>query len=337
VSRPSVGLTVYGCEPDEAALFEQLGPRVGVVPAVTTQAVSDAPFVSTIVDRCISVDHRTAVGARTLRTLRRSGVEHVSTRSIGLDHIDLDAARALGITVENVVYEPDGVADHTVMVILMSIRDVIGTIDAARRHDFRLPPRRGRDLRDVTVGVVGAGHIGSAVIRRLQAFGGRVLACSATRPPAAVEQVALDTLLRDSDVVTLHVPLTAETHHLLGVDRLALMKRGALVINTGRGALVDTDALLEALRAGRLGGAALDVLEGEAGIFYLDRRARPPEHQALRELLSLPNVIVTPHTAFHTERALHDTVEGALLRCREFERRRADVETEGRDRVRRVL
>jgi D-specific alpha-keto acid dehydrogenase len=171
----------------------------------------------------------------------------------------------------------------------------------------------------LTVGVVGTGRIGAAVIDRLAGFGCRILAHD-KHPKTAAEYVPLDALLQASDVVTLHTPLTAGTHHLLDGRRIGRMKHGACVINTGRGSLVDTEALVHALETGTLAGAGLDVLEGEEGIFYADCRARPPERQPLARLQRLPNVIVSPHTAYYTDRALRDIVEGSLGGCREFER-----------------
>jgi D-specific alpha-keto acid dehydrogenase len=333
-----LGLTVYGCEPDEADLFTALCPRFGVVPTLTRDAASESSVVAVTGNGCVSVGHKSEISGSTLRALRDAGVEYISTRSIGFDHIDLPAAEHLGITIENVVYAPDGVADYTLMLILMAIRNATGIVGSAAKHDFRLRSTRGRDLCDMTVGVVGVGHIGAAVIRRLQGFGCRVLACT-NRPTAAagVEFVALDELLRESDVVTLHVPLNGDTHHLIGRRQIAMMKHGALVINTGRGPLVDTGALTVALEGGHLGGAALDVLEGEEGLFYADWTTRPVDHHLLLRLQQLPNVIVTPHTAYYTERALHDTVEGTLMNCLRFERSRRDDETQDRDLVRGLL
>jgi D-specific alpha-keto acid dehydrogenase len=331
-------MTVFGCEPDEADLFHARAPRFGIVPTTTAAAASVDTIGHVAGNRCISVGHKSEVTGPLLHVLRGAGVEHVSTRSIGFDHIDLDAAHAAGITVQNVVYAPDGVADFTVMLILMTVRNIGAIVDAAARHDYRLRAVRGGDLRDLTVGVVGVGHIGHAVVRRLRGFGCRLLAHSKRSDAVAgVDFVPLDELLRESDVVTLHVPLDADTHHLIGREQLAAMKPGAVLVNTGRGSLVDTGALIEALEVGKLGGAALDVLEGEDGIFYFDRMTRAVDHPGLLRLQELPNVIVTPHTAYYTARALHDTVEKTLLSCLTFERTRAYGTTEDRDLVRGLL
>jgi D-specific alpha-keto acid dehydrogenase len=176
------------------------------------------------------------------------------------------------------------------------------------------------------------------VVRRLHGFGCRVLAYNNGRLGAAqADLVALDHLLLESDIVTLHMPLNADTHHIIGREQIESMKHGAFLINTGRGALLDTDALIVALESGKLGGAALDVLEGEEGIFYFDCTTRPLGNRFLSRLQQLPNAIVTPHTAYFTERALHDTVEKTLTNCRNFERNRAREETKDRDLVRGLL
>jgi D-specific alpha-keto acid dehydrogenase len=270
--------------------------------------------------------------------LSDAGVEQLSSRSVGVDHIDIAAASALGIDVVGVGYDPDGVADFTVMLVLMAVRNAIDVAGSVRRHDFRLGARR-RDLRELTVGVVGAGAIGRAVIRRLGGFGCSVLA--STRGPATglggAPVVPLDALLRHSDVVTLHVPLDPTTRHLIGAEEIARMRPGAILVNTSRGGLVDTGALVAALDDGRLAGAALDVLEGESGVFYHDWRGRSLSHRALLRLLAMPQVIVTPHTAFHTTRALHDTVDRTLASCLAAERNRTHGQTDGRDRVRGLL
>ncbi|MDQ7805188.1 D-lactate dehydrogenase VanH [Amycolatopsis sp. A133] len=314
----AVGMTIYGCERDEAVLFRALAPRFGVAPTITEAAVSEANAGLAAGNRCVSVGHKTPIANSALRALSRAGVAYVSTRSIGYDHIDLEYARSVGISVGNVAYSPDSVADYTLMLMLMLVRDAKSVIRRADEYDYRLNEVRGKELRDLTVGVVGTGRIGAAVIDRLRGFGSRVVAHD-SRPHAAADYVSLDELVRRSDIVTLHTPLTADTHHLLDRRRIERMKRGAFVVNTGRGPLLDTDALAAALENGRLGGAALDVLEGEEGIFYADCRGRPVESELLLRLQKLPNVLISPHTAYYTDHALSDTVENSIVNCLKFE------------------
>jgi D-specific alpha-keto acid dehydrogenase len=311
-------ITVYGCAPDEAVLFRELAPRFGVTATLTEAAISEANVELAAGNRCVSIDHKTRVTAAILLALSRAGVRYVSTRSIGLNHIDTAYAQSVGISVGNVSYSPDGVADYTLMLILMAIRDARSIISRADAQDFRLNDVRGKDLRDLTVGVIGTGRIGAAVIDRLRGFGCRILAYD-KHPTSIAAHVPLDELLRQSDVVTLHIPLDPDTHHLLDRGNIKLMKRGAFIVNTGRGSLIDTEALLPALENGELGGAALDVLEGEEGVFYADRRETPLENDLLSRLQKLPNVLISPHTAYHTERALRDTVQNSLTNCLKFE------------------
>ncbi|MGW4065307.1 D-isomer specific 2-hydroxyacid dehydrogenase family protein [Amycolatopsis sp. NPDC004747] len=319
MSEPALGMAVYGCAPDEAALFHELAPRFGVTPIITDTPVCEANAGLATGNRCVSVGHKTPVANATLLALSQVGVAYVSTRSVGYDHIDVGYARSVGISVGNVSYSPDSVADFTLMSMLMLLRDAKSVLRRADEHDYRLHDVRGKELRDLTVGVVGTGRIGAAVVARLRGFGSRVIAHD-SRPRDDVDYVPLEELLRQSDIVTLHTPLNAQTHHLLDRRRLELMKAGSYVVNTGRGALLDTEALVEALESGRLGGAALDVLEGETGIFYADCRNRPVGSDLLVRLQKLPNVLVSPHTAYFTEHALSDIVENSIVNCLEFER-----------------
>jgi D-specific alpha-keto acid dehydrogenase len=314
----TTGITIYGCEPDEAVLFRERAPRFGVVPTITDAAVSEATTGLALGNRCVSVGHKTRITGSTLLALRKIGVEYISTRSIGFDHIDVHYAERVGISVGNVAYSPDSVADYTLMLMLMMARNAKSVLRRAEVHDYRLGDVRGKELRDLTVGVVGTGRIGAAVIDRLRGFGCQALAYD-SRPQTSADYVPLDDLLVQSDMVTLHTPLTADTHHLLNHRRIGQMRRGAVVVNTGRGSLVDTEALVPALESGQLGGAALDVLEGEEGIFYADCRGKPVESEALLRLQKMPNVLISPHTAYYTDHALSDTVENSLLNCLTFE------------------
>jgi D-specific alpha-keto acid dehydrogenase len=315
------GLTVYGCGKDEAGLFRDMGLRLGVSVTVTEAAVCQSNVDLARGNRCISVSHKTPITNAALLALSRAGVEYISTRSIGYNHIDLTYSQGVGISVGNVAYSPDSVADYTLMLMLMAVRHAKSTIRRTDAHDYRLSEIRGKELRDLTVGVVGTGRIGTAVIGRLRGFGCRILAHD-TRSHAGADYVPLDELVAHSDIVTLHTPLTTDTRHLLDRRRIERMKSGAYVVNTGRGPLLDTAALLAALESGKLGGAALDVLEGEEGIFYANCRDRHIDNEALVRLQRLPNVLISPHSAYYTAHALHDTVENTLVNCMNFERER---------------
>lgn len=316
----TIGISVYGCERDEADAFVRLAPRYGVVPALTRDAASEANTRLAHGNRCVSVGHKSRVSLPVLRALRDAGIRFITTRSVGCDHIDMHAAKALGIAVGNAAYSPGSVADYTLMLILMAIRNAKSIVSSAEQSDYRLGPVRGTELRDMTVGVLGTGRIGMAVIERLRGFGCRVLAYGHGRQPG-VRYVSLSALLWESDVLTIHVPLTGKTRHMIGREQIRAMKQGAYLINTARGGIVDTGALLDALQSGKLGGAALDVLEGEEGLFYFDCTQKPIDNRFLPVLQGMPNVIITPHTAYYTGRALEDTIERTIENCLDFERR----------------
>ena len=307
----TAAITIYGCAPDEGALARSLAPQYGVEVTLVDAPLSLANVAVAEGSTCVSVDHRTAVPHLTLLGLRRAGVRYLSTRSVGFDHIDADFARSIGIEVGNVAYSPEGVADYTLLLMLMALREAVPLARSVERHDYRLRTR-SRELPDLTVGVIGTGRIGSAVLTRLRGFGSQVLTYDVV-PSADTPHVPLEELLRRSDVVTLHAPLTDASHHLLNADRIGQMKPDALLVNTARGALVDTAALIDALESGHLGGAALDVVEGESAAFGTDRA--PDEDSFLARLQQLPNAIVSPHTAHYTDRALHDTVENTFINC----------------------
>jgi D-specific alpha-keto acid dehydrogenase len=284
------------------------------MPTITEARVSEANIDLALGNRCISVGHKSRINNSTLLALGQAGVTYISTRSIGYNHIDVKYAESVGISVENVAYSPDSVADYTLMLMLMLVRNAKSLIRRADVHDYRLSEARGKELRDLTTGVIGTGRIGSAVIDRLRGFGCRILAHD-NHPKTSADHVPLSQLLQQSDIVTLHTPLDADTHHLLNHQRIEQMKHGAFVINTSRGSLLDTEALIRALERGRLGGAALDVLEGEDGIFYADCRLKLIENKPLLRLQQMSNVIISPHTAYDTDHALSDIVENTIINC----------------------
>ena len=313
-----LGITVYGCDEDEAFVFQERARHFNVMLRVTSVALSEDTVGLAHGNQYISINHKIPVTNSTLRALSSAGVTYISTRSAGYNHIDITHAKSVGISVGNVTYSPDSVADYTLMLMLMAVRDTKSTISRVSTRDFRLNSRRGKELRDMTVGIIGTGRIGMAVIDRLQGFGCHTLAYD-HRPKSTASYVSLDELLKRSDIVTLHTPLNASTNHLLDAGRIEQMKHGAFIINTGRGSLLDTEAVVSALQSGELGGAALDVLEGEEKIFYNDYRQKVIENRTLSILQKMPNVIITPHVAYYTEHALKDIVENTIINCLKFE------------------
>ncbi len=249
---------------------------------------------------------------------RLQNLKMIATRSTGYDHIDLKYCRSARITVCNVpVYGDNTVAEHTFALVLALSRRVIQSHNRARIGDFSLTGLQGFDLRNRTIGVVGTGHIGVHVIRIARGFMMRVVAYDA-RPDKRLADAldfeyldAFEDLLAASDIVTLHCPLVASTHHLINAQNIYQMKKGALLINTARGGLIDTDALLAALSSQHLGGAGLDVFEGETLIQeekqLLSSDYNTDELRTLVKNLALfrqENVIVTPHVAFNSSEAL---------------------------------
>ena len=246
----------------------------------------------------------------TLALLKNTGVEMVALRCAGFNNVDLAAAKALGIPVVRVPsYSPHAVAEHAVALCLTLNRKIHRAYNRVREHNFSLTGLIGFDLAGKTVGVIGTGKIGKIAAQIFRGFDMRALAYDPY--PAAdwakergVEYVDLETLLKESDVVTLHLPLSAQTNHLLNAERLAMMKHGAMLINTSRGKLIDTPELVEDLLRGHLGGVALDVYEEEEGIFFEDHSEHLLQDDTLARLLSFPNVLITSHQAFLTREAL---------------------------------
>lgn len=244
-----------------------------------------------------------------LEQLAAGGTRLIALRSAGYNHVDLAAAHALGLTVVRVpAYSPHAVAEHAVGLVLALCRHLHRAYNRTREGDFSLHGLTGFDLHGKTVGVVGSGQIGQVFAQIMRGFGCQVLAYD-PYPNAAIEAlggrfVGLDQLLAESDIISLHCPLNDATRHLVNADSLQRMKRGAMLINTGRGALVDTPALIEALKSGQLGYLGLDVYEEEAEIFFADRSDLPLQDDVLARLLTFPNVIITAHQAFLTREAL---------------------------------
>lgn len=243
------------------------------------------------------------------------GVHHISTRTIGYDHIDLESAKKHKLAVSNVTYSTGSVADYTVMLILMALRKMKSIIKRAEGMDYSLPGNIGREIGDLTVGVVGTGKIGTHVLKNLSGFGCRLVAYDPYENDQAkqyAEYVSLDELFKICDVITFHTPATESSFHMVNKESMKTMKDGVIIINTARGSIIDTPAFIDALEEGKIGAAALDVIENELGIFYGDYKYQNIAHREMSILKDLPNVLMLPHMAFYTENAISDMVEHSI-------------------------
>ncbi len=265
----------------------------------------------------------TDMNARMLQRFYDMGIRYITTRSVGYDHFDLDKARELGIRISTSPYSPDSVANYSIMMILMACRRAGQIMDAYRMQDFTLPGKRGKDISSATVGVIGTGQIGRTVLKHLSGFGCRLLACSPHEYDEAKQYaryVNMETLLRESDIITLHCPARENTYHIIDEQAIRQMKDGVILVNCARGTLIDTEALVSGLEAGKVGAAALDVVENEYGLYYNSFVRQPMANRELALLRSFPNVYLTHHTAFYTDEAVREIDENAVRGCVLFDR-----------------
>jgi len=262
--------------------------------------------------------------ATVMMAFAHMGVELIAVRAAGFDNVDLQAARSHAITVARVpAYSPNAVAEHAFALLLSLNRKVHLAYQRVRRGNFSLDGLMGVDLVGKTLGIIGVGNIGMAAARIGRGFGCKVLGVDPVRREECeglVQYVELDDLLERSDVVSLHCPLNQATRHLIGARELARMRGTALLINTARGAVIDTAAVLKALDASQLGGLAIDVYEEERNLFFEDRSGEDIADKQFERLLAFPNVLVTPHQGFFTAEALAKIASTTIENIDAFER-----------------
>ncbi len=286
----------------------------------TAVLAGDAPAV------CAFVNDE--LGRTTLETLAAGGTRLVLLRSAGYNHVDLAAAAELGFTVARVpAYSPYAVAEHTVALMLAVERRLHRAYNRVRDGNFALDGLMGFDLRNKRVGIIGTGRIGQIVARILRGFGCSIRAYDPVRnddvKDLGVRYEDLETLLAECDVITLHCPLTPETHHLIDAAAIATMKPGVMLVNTSRGALIDTQAVVDGLKSGHIGNLAIDVYEEEGDLFFEDLSDRVIADDVFTRLLTFPNVFITAHQAFFTEEAVRAIAETTLANATAFEEGRA--------------
>lgn len=269
---------------------------------------------------CVFVNDR--LDAPVLRTLHASGVRAVLLRCAGFNNVDVAAAEQLGLFVARVpAYSPEAVAEHALALIMTLNRQTHRAYNRVREGNFMLDGLLGRTLHGRTVGIVGTGKIGLATARIMKGIGCTVLGFDPYPSPAFAEigeAVALDELLTRSDIVSLHCPLTPETHHLINEESLARMKPGAMLVNTSRGGLVNTDAVVRALKSRHLGHLAIDVYEQESALFFQDLSGEIIDDDLFQRLMTFPNALVTGHQGFFTVEALQEICSITLGNLADF-------------------
>ncbi|MEJ8647571.1 2-hydroxyacid dehydrogenase [Streptomyces sp. MS1.AVA.3] len=263
------------------------------------------------------------LGADVLQTLAAGGTKMIAQRSTGFNNIDLEAAADLGMSIGRVsFYSSHAVAEFAWTLALAVNRRIVRATNRTRNFDFRLDGLMGRDLRGRTAGVVGTGKIGEAFTRIAHGFGMNLLGWDLAENPRCVElgmkYVPRERLFAEADLITLHVPLVADTRRIVDAAALAAMKDDAILVNSSRGGLVDTAALVETLKAGRLTGVGLDVYEEEAKFFFFDKSLDIVDDDTLARLMTFGNVLVTSHQAYFTEEAVGQIVEATVANVEDY-------------------
>lgn len=271
--------------------------------------------------------------ATVIRALSQMGIKLIALRSAGFDHVDLEAAKCAGITVVRVPqYSPQAVAEFAVALILLLSRNILKSVLHGFSNNFSLDELMGFNLYKKTIGIIGTGNIGTAFAKIMHGFGCQLLAVDPVKNPSClalnVRYVTLDELLCQSDIVSLHCPLNNQTKYLMNAENYAKMKKGAMLINTSRGGLCDTSALIQALKSNHLGYAGLDVYENEKPIFFKNHGENKIHDELFLKLQNLPNVIITPHQAFLTKEAIENIVQTTINNITGFEQ--ADIINEVR-------
>ena len=300
---------------DELPCFEKYCPQYGIEYDYTTET----PCMDNL-DLAKGYDVvnviTTVFDQPMLKKLHDMDVKCIATRTIGYDHIDVDYAKSLGMGVIHISYSPNSVADYAIMMMLMGLRRMPHIMERASIQDYTLKGKIGRELPDCTVGVIGTGRIGRTVIRHLSGFGCKMLAYDLYENEEVkqyAEYTDLDTLLKNSDVITLHAPATDDNYHMIDAAAIEKMKQDVVIINCARGALMDTDALIDGIESGKVGFAGLDVVEHESGLYYFNRMGEPLHNPRLAILRFYSNVLVSPHTAFYTEEAVANMAENSII------------------------
>lgn len=314
-----IKVAFYDAKPYDKPSFERYGEAHGMqFRFLETKLNEDTVGLANGCDAvCVFVND--TVNAAVIERLYALGVKLIALRSAGYNNVDVRAAFGKIHVVHVPAYSPYAVAEHAMALLLTSVRRIHKAYNRTRDFNFSLSGLTGFDFHGKTVGVIGTGKIGSIFIDICRGFGMKVIAYDPyPAEGAGIEYVSLDDLFARSDVISLHCPLSDSTFHTVNADAIAKMKKGVVIVNTSRGALIDAEALLDGIKSRKIGAACLDVYEEEADIFFEDRSGHILDDDLLSRLISMPNVIVTSHQAFLTEEALGNIAETTVNNIRSY-------------------
>ncbi|MCD8195717.1 MAG: D-isomer specific 2-hydroxyacid dehydrogenase family protein [Lachnospiraceae bacterium] len=303
-------IIAYEIRDDEREHFDRYAREFGAELILTEQIPTVENASMAVGCEGVTILGQGDLNAALLDEYKRLDVRCLTTRTIGYDHIDIAHARAISLPVCNAFYEPNGVAEYAVMLMLLCIRHYKAALWRAQVNDYSLPGLYGREMRNLTVGILGTGRIGTQLAKILSGFGCRILGYDQYQGEASrwLNYTDLDTLYRESDIISVHLNLNDQTYHMIGNDAIAKMKDDVILINCARGALMDTEALIVGIEQEKIGGLGLDCFESEEGIYHLNRRDEIISNRSMAYLRQFPNVVMTQHMAFYTDVAVSNMV-----------------------------
>lgn len=308
-------ITAYDVREDEREHIDALVRETGFeIVCLTEPLTLESADLAAGSDGVAVLGHH-RIDAAIMDKLLALGIKGCATRTVGYDHLDTAHGQRIGLRLCNANYPPNGVADYTLMLMLMSIRHYKQAMWRTHVNDYSLVGLIGREMKDLTVGIIGTGRIGKAVVENLSGFGCRILAHDVFRDADVARcatYVELDELYRECDLISLHTPLLPDTEYMINDETLAQMKDGVVLVNCARGELMDVEALIRGVESRKIGALALDVIEGEQGIYHVDRRTDIIRNQNMAYLRQFPNVILSQHLAFYTDTAVQSMVQCAV-------------------------